>query len=244
MNKDLNIAEILKDKPEGTKLYSPLIKTCTFVDIDRIGEIKVADIYQCCYNFDYKGRFNSLGECLLFPSKEMRDWDKFTWKPGDVLKDDYNTECMFDGWSEDNFTQFNTAFTISTEPNGKKYIFEDIIYNTRDFHKAKASVQRLFIADLEKEYNGKFNPETLEIEDQSILSNSSNIGKNCNPQKELKPFDKVLIRDYDDEEWCASFFSHYADKKKSQAICINDYGSQQCIPYEGNEHLLGTTTKA
>ena len=58
------------------------------------------------------------------------------------------------------------------------------------------------------------------------------------PKVELKPFDKVLIRDINAEEWKASFFSY---KEESHYVCIEGHCWSQCIPYEGNEHLLGTT---
>lgn len=58
------------------------------------------------------------------------------------------------------------------------------------------------------------------------------------PKVELKPFDKVLIRDINAEKWKASFFSY---KEESHYVCIEGHCWSQCIPYEGNEHLLGTT---
>lgn len=57
----------------------------------------------------------------------------------------------------------------------------------------------------------------------------------------LKPFDKVLVRDHNAQEWVASLFSNYNEPKKYKYICVNGNGYAQCIPYEGNEHLLGTT---
>lgn len=57
----------------------------------------------------------------------------------------------------------------------------------------------------------------------------------------LKPFDKVLIRDKDIQEWCISFFSHCNGLETYRYSCINGSGYAQCIPYEKNEQLLGTT---
>lgn len=59
------------------------------------------------------------------------------------------------------------------------------------------------------------------------------------PKTELKPFDKVLARDDDDTTWRCDFFSHLGDKE-GVFICLTTWW-KQCIPYEGNEHLLGTT---
>lgn len=58
---------------------------------------------------------------------------------------------------------------------------------------------------------------------------------------ELKPFDKVLVRNLLIEKWRANIFSHVdRTNKHIDYVCI--YGRWGfCIPYEGNEHLLGTT---
>lgn len=55
---------------------------------------------------------------------------------------------------------------------------------------------------------------------------------------QFKPFDKVLVRDRNDGKWGCDFFSHIAEDNRY--ICIHSWW-KQCIPYEGNEHLLGTT---
>ena len=58
------------------------------------------------------------------------------------------------------------------------------------------------------------------------------------PKVELKPFDKVLVRDFSRDKWSISFFSF---KKEDCYVCINHCSWNQCIPYIGNESLLGTT---
>lgn len=57
---------------------------------------------------------------------------------------------------------------------------------------------------------------------------------------QFKPFEMVLVRDEDDRNWTCNFFSYINDY--GEYICIDSYW-KQCIPYEGNEHLLGTTKK-
>lgn len=56
----------------------------------------------------------------------------------------------------------------------------------------------------------------------------------------LKPFDKVLVRDLDTHEWVCNFFSHIDEE--GYYVCVGSWWLQ-CIPYEGNEHLLGNTNK-
>ena len=59
-------------------------------------------------------------------------------------------------------------------------------------------------------------------------------------ETELKPFDKVLVRDEDDDEWVCDIFSHIDEN--DLYYCVGTRW-EQCIAYEGNEHLLGTSNK-
>ena len=61
------------------------------------------------------------------------------------------------------------------------------------------------------------------------------------PKVELNPFDNVLVRHQKTEEWRANIFSH-TDKTDEYLdyVCVNGRW-EFCIPYEGNESLLGTT---
>ena len=58
----------------------------------------------------------------------------------------------------------------------------------------------------------------------------------------LKPFEsRVLVRDFNDEEWCPAIWGVYGYGKEYPHIVVSGNEFIQCIPYEGNEHLLGTT---
>lgn len=52
----------------------------------------------------------------------------------------------------------------------------------------------------------------------------------------FKPFDRVLVRDADDDVWRCQFYSHPYGELHA---CLNGV-HVQCISYEGNERLLGT----
>ena len=54
----------------------------------------------------------------------------------------------------------------------------------------------------------------------------------------LKPFDKVLVRDFDSDAWDINFFKKLLDGKHFKCL---DVSYTQCIPYEGNEYLFDTT---
>jgi hypothetical protein len=57
----------------------------------------------------------------------------------------------------------------------------------------------------------------------------------------LKPFDKVLVRYSSSENWHIDFFEAYNKGELYPFICLHNNIYKECIPYEGNEHLLRTT---
>lgn len=86
----MNIAEILKYCPKGTKLYCILCGNVELGEITNIGTIvirKVADTISTSYTLDYEGRYSHSGECVIFPSRDQRDWSQFRIpvKRGDIM---------------------------------------------------------------------------------------------------------------------------------------------------------------
>ena len=83
MNENLNLIEILKNVPNGTKLWSSICGDCIFdrIDTKRQNPICcVAKSDNALLNFTSEGKFfgyYSDSECILFPSKENRDWSTF-----------------------------------------------------------------------------------------------------------------------------------------------------------------------
>ena len=76
-NKSLNLCEKLAGCPEGTKLWSPLLGNCRILKI-RKDSITVGNEAVGLHSFDKHGHyFDSSEECLLFPSRENRDWDSW-----------------------------------------------------------------------------------------------------------------------------------------------------------------------
>lgn len=81
----MNIAEILKNAPKGTKLYSPICGELILDRINNTGEpIMLQDETGYFVSFTADGRYYPdypNAECLLFPSKDNRDWSKFKVEP-------------------------------------------------------------------------------------------------------------------------------------------------------------------
>ena len=164
-NKELNIAEILKDKPKGIKLWSPLFGNVTLKDADMphgvlpiITKTELDDIQIFTKEGHLFSTYKDV-ECILFPSKEMRDWEKFAWKKGDVLKAGVDNLCIFDSWESDNYTEFHTKFAT---PHYSGETFE-----TKEWAKeTNEDTIKQYISNIEKTKGGKLNLETLEIERQ------------------------------------------------------------------------------
>lgn len=224
---NINIAEILKYCPKGTKLYSTVFGEVTFdsIDIDEKYPIIVYKLDCMKTSFTEEGHYteNPNSECVLFPSSKMRHWTKF-FKRGDVvIKNGGGMAAVFDGWANDTYTEFNTTVNLYCDNNTG----EEEVCTTLLFRKATEEERNQFIEKVERILNGKYNPETLQVEP-------------VKPTCPFKPFDKVLVRDNDEQAWCANYFSHYKNAPDYFYVCINGI-YHYCIPYEGNEHLLGTT---
>ena len=80
MNENIDLTKILKNCPKGTKLYSLVHEDVLFEGIvDRVYPIEVSSKNYGIITLSEKGRMIiGVGECILFPSKDQRDWSKFT----------------------------------------------------------------------------------------------------------------------------------------------------------------------
>lgn len=121
-NKGLNLCEILKGRPKGTKLYTPLYGVCSlysvddkFVTVDYVGTVNII----CNETFFPNGAISELGdECLLFPSKDNRDWSTF--KPKKERKECFDP-TMFKPYNKvlvrnsHNDIWMNNIFSYKTE---------------------------------------------------------------------------------------------------------------------------------
>ncbi len=181
MEAKINVAEILKDKPENTKLYSPLFGDVYFSYIkDSIINVKhhggITKFFDNSRYYNYPE-----SEPLLFPSKEMRDWSKYAWKRGDVLvSDDGCIEVIFDKWYDDTYTSFNGKYYLDSENENDIVYIKAFICTTERFSLEDKESFLCYINTIEERLGGKLNRETLEIDktqpefkDGDILSNPS-----------------------------------------------------------------------
>ena len=164
MEAELNIASILKDKPNGTKLYA-----------DAFGELSLEYISNnmiCTrtkegmfYSFYNDGKYDKNGEPILVPSKEMRDWSKFAWKKGDVLVSNvFSTEVIFYDWYDDTYTNFYGKHLLYSEDKNNIKYNDSFICITGKYTLEDKDAAQTYINTIEERLGGKLNRKTLEIE--------------------------------------------------------------------------------
>lgn len=171
METEINIVEILKDKPQGTKLYSSACGKCKLEEVDD-KSFKIS-FYNSKFGFmnggeghlDKNGKLYDDGECVVFPSKEMRDWRKFDWKKGDVLVNkDGDVYIIFERFVDDTYCSFLGKYYLWKENNDTEQFYEKERLLTSDFQKAGKDAAQTYINTIEERLGGKLNRESLEVE--------------------------------------------------------------------------------
>lgn len=239
--KKINIAELLKDCPKGMELDCTMWDNVVFDHIDTTSNYPIY-IKKMGGELEYlteDGHFNfdCDAKCVIFP-KGKTTWEGFVppykFKDGDILfvKSTYDWLLIYKESENDVdlykyvATSHNCSYSFITYdciPICRKKEVSEIRLATEE-EKAK-------LFDAIKANGYKWNPETKTLE--KFTPNKFDINT-------LKAFDKVLVRDNNEQFWTCDWFSFHDTKQVYPFACVGHYVSQ-CIPYEGNEHLLGTT---
>lgn len=211
MEKEIDIAKILKNATIGTKLYSPLFGD---VFLKYIGEMFItvrhhgttANFYHNGRLYDYEGT-----ELMLFPSKEMRDWSKFAWNKGDILVNSAGFNVFFDRWANDNYTRF----FAKTKDLGPSFS-----YDTYDYTLISKEDASKFVKSIKYLHGGILNLDTLEIEKQPKFKDGDIVF-----MKGIKLFANcifILKGEYKDGDERAFYYAFYnADDK----FAVAEYGN-------------------
>lgn len=170
MVNNINVLEVLESKPNGTKLWCVLFGKCFLdgIDINNIRPIRIGiengDTFKLTANAKLSGKYID-GDCLLYPSKEMRDWYRFAWKKGDILiSSDGGTEVIFDKWYDDTYTSFYCKHYLNSEDETKFVYYEEFICTTERYAIEDKDKAQIYIGIIEERLGGKLNRETLEVE--------------------------------------------------------------------------------
>ena len=214
MEQKLNIAEILKDKPRGTKLYSMIHGKCSFEAVtDEIFKINF-----CTSKFGLTqsgectlikfGNMYAGGECIIFPSKEMRDWEKFSWKKGDVLiSNDGSIEVIFNKWYDDTYTSFYCKHYLNSEDKNKIVYYEEFLCTTARYSLEDKDTVYTYIKTIEEKLGGKLNRETLKIEKAQLKFKDGDI-LSCDEDSYTRHTTLILHKDENITESIVSLVRH------------------------------------
>lgn len=237
----INIAEILKDKnvPEGTELYCSIFGYVKFIGVKDTGYANMIQVdvpIKGIEVFYEDGRYNkyySDSECVLFPSKENRDWSKFQipFNDGDIIyNQDIRAVAIF--WKQTDDATISYCFLNMHKELKICHYHSKLLYDWR--LATEEEKQKLFQAIKDNGY--KWNEETKTLE--KLIQPKFKEGDRKFDITTLVPFEsKVLVRDGENQYWRVSFWGCFFKSEFMYDTVRGRY--KQCIPYEGNEHLLG-----
>lgn len=302
----MNIAEILTYCNKGTKLYSTIFGDVYFQRVLDKYLIEVTSICSVVHEFFPDGSYSLQGECVLFPSKEQRNWNKFRLpiKRGDIMMD-INGERPFIATGE-LYCNILPKYICGINSSGEFRLGSYGAGWTSDFYIPASEEAKKNLFDKMEEAGYRWNSKTLKLEkiepkfkEGDVLINNNTLflftgviinnmlqvyclcangtfmdcgisisslklaskedrnklfsaitkgGYKYNKwqhkliKQDFKPFDKVLVRDYNYENWKCSLFSHYQNSNETEYTYATMNGSYiHCIPYKGNEYLLNKT---
>lgn len=143
-------------------------------------------------------------------------------KEGDVVIDDQGNLCLVSKIRDDGFITITAAMYTNKILN---------VYTSNTVTRSIQLVSIASITDRNTLYSALVREGYRYDEEQHRLV-----------KQEFKPFEKILVRDDATEKWSISQFSYYDEENGDfPYICMNDCCYHYCIPYKGNEYLLGTT---
>jgi hypothetical protein len=236
MNKNINIAELLKDCPPGMELYSPLCGKCVFDHIN-MGTIICKKQNTQEITFTSEGYymlpvFNDC-ECMIFPSKDQRDWSKYQrpFEDGDVVSTENSAWIGITiGGTKDRSIQTycvlksNNEFEAYTDI--KKYWAFDRLANEEE-------KQKLFQAIKDNGY--KWNAETKTLE--KIITPKFKVGDIIQDKDSYKV--KITNIDIDDQ-----FYTYKSLIAKGiGTITFKDQDDWELVTCQVGDHFIHPTSK-
>ena len=246
MNEKLNLVEILKDCPSGTKLYSTVFGDVEFehvyISANHPIVIRLKDGTRKSFTAEGKLYIMYDGECTLFPSKNQRDWSKFNPK-----KEGFITPCEF---KDGDIVATNSGLQVfilqipKSDLQGNCHVGYD--FETNEFFFSRERFDRLATEEEKqklfesiKKSGYKWNADTKSLE--------KFVEPKFNPNT-FRPFDNVLVRFFDSDCWRCEFFSHITNVHDNVYRYTTTSGNtlyDRCIPYnEDTKHLVGITEEA
>lgn len=229
----VNVAEILRDyKPNEIILYTTMLGNAFFKGFTRDGRgIILESTNTVDVALDANGRMKEVqnGECNVFPSAEMRDWNKF-FKHGDVVINQKDGGMfVFHCWANGNYTKMSIIdyFDKPSSFGGNEFRLKHLTVKTKDFRKADGEQLKWFFDLMEQSYTFVVDCGRITMVDKKA--------------PDFKTYDKVLVRNRK-QSWKIDLFSHYEQFGSFHYRTLGGF-YEYCIPFDGNEHLVGKEVK-
>lgn len=246
----IDIISILTRETPGLRLYDTLIEED--VIFEGFGMLNGSILVRCTRaegSRDDWRFYNRYGDFIkdgymrssLVPSKDNRDWRnfrKFSSEDGDVLWADLKTigpvlYMKRGNESEGKGIHFYVLYILNPKEelfNGELKITAKDCEEVRDIRQAMVDERLTFLTVLQR--NGWYYDE----QKKTVTF------KGAPSRIFFSAFDKVLVRSGSEALWRPSFYG-YRDigGEKNPYVCMNGSRWEQCIPYRGNEKLIGTS---
>ena len=177
-----NIVQLLRDNDiaPGTMFFSPI---CGNVTLKHVKDNEIACRFTAPNGdnsvivFNAYGQLlfnkNGYGECQLFPSKKIRDWDVLLWRPGDVLvpRNANDEMILFGGFSNSSREVFCAPFVLcypyAKEGEGRHFCFDHTDLPTHLYRRCRCEETRdKFL----KEISTRFGVEVKRGSDENFLT--------------------------------------------------------------------------
>ena len=250
MNENLNLVEILKDCPKGMELDCTMFDNVTFAGVveNRVFPIRIIVGGGTTMVLTKYGQYtdDDFAKCVIFPKGETT-WEGFVpphkFKDGDILSYQNARLSHRTIYIYRYHKRLNTSYYVALSFDPKKSLMicnkgglalngynDTVRFATKDEKK------ELFQTIKDNGY--KWNAKTKTLE---------KLVKPKFDPKTLKPFDKVLVRDFAGTEWSCDLFSYIENVKNQEEsfMCTGCSEYNFCIPYnDKTKHLVGTTEEA
>ena len=162
----MNVAEILKYCPKGTKLYSTVFGEVKFSEVypNNMIVVIIKDDWKRVFHKD--GSYSEYGECVLFPSKDQRDWDEFRLpvKRGDIMMSDGRAFIISDEYANTTMGAYH-KYICGIDVMGKFKVSQSNSRQwTNSFYIPASEETKKELFDKMAEAGYRWNTDTLELE--------------------------------------------------------------------------------
>lgn len=236
MNEKLNLVEILKDCPNGMELDCTMFDNVKFIGVENYEK-------PICIRIGNKGTyfhltqygtldFDENAKCVIYP-KDKTTWEGFIppckFNDGDIVATNSGLQVFI--------LQRQKSYSEGYCYIGYDFGLNDIFHAGKwQFSRLATEEEKQKLFDTIKKRGYKWNAETKTLEKFVEPKFNPNI---------LRPFDKVLVRDYSTIYWNCDLFSRIDDSTSNHKFITISSAYRFCIPYnEETKHLIGTTEEA